>query len=77
MKTGYYIRFVPALNEYYFYVWNGKSLFVLAEAAFHVLKDNGMMQWMVFNNFIEWYKSAQGKPTKKLGFEYVCNLKGE
>lgn len=76
MKKGYYLRYVPSLGYDCFYIWNGVALFVLGELCFHVLKENGKLNWAKFENCIEWYKSMQDKPTKKLGFEYICNLEG-
>ena len=67
MKHGYYIRFVPSLNEYCFYIYTDNSEFGLFVLAGHIFEP-GNIQWRVPFHF---------EPLPECGFEYVCDLEGE
>ena len=64
MKYGYYIRFVPSLNEYCFYVYAGEKYFSCC--CGHIFDASS----------VDWRVPLHSKPYKDLGFEYVCDLEG-
>lgn len=67
MKHGYYIRFVPSLNEYRFYVYISKGdLGLLVLDGYIFAPDD-----------VQWREPIHSDPLPELGFEYVCNLEGE
>ena len=63
MKKGFYIRYVPWFREQRYYLYRNGMLMVLTDS--------------LFDSASKWRKSCRLEPTKKLGFEYVCNLEME